>query len=422
MLSYSVMTLADTLFVGQLGSAALAGVGLAGTAAFALICFPVGLLRGVKVLVSQAHGAGNHGVERSFLGAGLSVGVLLSIGVIGAGLVVAGILPSLTDSAEAGQIAGSYLGVRLVSTPAVMVYVALRELRYGVGDARSPMVATVIGNSLNVGLDYLFIFVLDFGAPGAAWATVIAQAVECAVLLVAQSGQGFGLRRFTARHVRELVSTGFPMGGQFLLEVAAFSVIVVMLAGRADLEMAAHQIALQMIHFSFLPCLAIGEAAGVMSGQAVGAGRFHWVRGVSFRGLTITLAYGVTSALVFLVFRHELAGLFTEEAALLSRAAQLLLIASVFQIFDASLIVAYGALRGAGDVKVPAAMAIVCSWLFTPFLTWWLGLELGWGAVGAWIGLCLEIMTLATLLWWRLLSGRWRAAAERQRAIAAEAS
>src|SRR5687768_17914682 len=78
-ISYSVMTLVDTLFVGWLGSAALAGVGLGGTAAFVLLCFQFGLLRGTKTLVSQAVGAGRAGDVRPLIGASLALAVGLGV-------------------------------------------------------------------------------------------------------------------------------------------------------------------------------------------------------------------------------------------------------------------------------------------------------------------------------------------------------
>ena len=425
MLSYSVMTLADTLFVGRLGTASLAGVGLAGTMAFTLICFPMGLLRGVKTLVSQARGANlerAERIEKSYLSATLLIGLAMSVVVIAIGYALLPLISQLSDGAEASVVAREYFAIRVLGTPMLMTYVALREVRYGRGDSRTPMIATVIGNVLNVGLDYLFIFVFDFGAPGAAWATVIAQLVEAAILVGLQIPLGFGFKTVRVRHVREVFSVGLPIGLQFLLEVASFALVVALLAGYSDLETAAHQIALQLIHFSFLPCLAVSEAAGVMSGQLVGAGRIRAVRAVAFRGVVLTIAYALLGVIAFTFFRGQLVSLFTSEAELMHRAGQLLVVAAIFQIFDASLIVAYGTLRGTGDVKVPAMIGIACAWVFTPTLTWFLGLHLEMGALGAWIGLCGEIVFIAIFLWWRLLSFSWRDVARRQRRVAANAS
>ena len=154
MVSYAAMTLVDTLFVGRLGADALAGVGLGGMAAFTLVGFMFGLLRGVKVLTAQGVGAGRRAETKAHLTAGLALAVGIGVVMAGLGQVVAELMPLLTATPESGAHARVYLGIRIVGSPVVLVYVALREYRYGLGDSRSPMVAAVAGNLLNIGLDY----------------------------------------------------------------------------------------------------------------------------------------------------------------------------------------------------------------------------------------------------------------------------
>src|SRR5579872_2798996 len=145
-LSYSVMTLVDTLLVSRLGKSELAGVGLGGTAAFVLMCFSFGLLRGVKTLVSQAVGARRHRDIGAYLGAALCVAAALGGLTILLGPPVAEVLRRISATAAAGGHAATYLQIRVLGTPLAMLYCALREVRYGQGDARSPMIATVAAN------------------------------------------------------------------------------------------------------------------------------------------------------------------------------------------------------------------------------------------------------------------------------------
>jgi MATE family multidrug resistance protein len=92
-------------------------------------------------------------------------------------------------------------------------------------------------------------------------------------------------------------------------------------------------------------------------------------------------------------------------------AVTLLRVATIFQIFDAANVVGRAALRGAGDVRFSAVVGVTTSWLCTPPLAWLLGFRLRLGAVGGWLGLCLEIVVGAGLLWWRIARGTWRQAA-----------
>jgi MATE family multidrug resistance protein len=208
---------------------------------------------------------------------------------------------------------------------------------------------------------------------------------------------------------------GTPLGLQFLLEVGSFAVLASMIAAMSDVQMAAHQIAIQVIHFSFLPAYAVGEAASVLVGQAVGARRDELVKPLARRALWMGGTYMGACAVVFVLAGGVIVAGFTPDARVREVALHLLWIAAVFQVFDGVNIVARCALRGTGDVKWPAWIGIVTAWGLTPPLTWLLGWRLGLGAAGGWLGLCAEVVLGAVLLWWRLERGAWGASAERSR-------
>jgi len=416
-LSYSVMTLVDTLFVGRLGASALAGVGLGGVAAFTVLCFGFGLLRAVKVLVSQAVGAGRRERAGTWLSAGLIFAAVISLVMIATGELFAGVLRSLAETAAAGDAAETYLTIRLLGTPVVMGYVVLREHSYGLGDSRSPMVATVVANLVNIGLDVLFILVLGWGVAGAAWSTVVGQTLE--VALLAWLGRGsLRLRRVSLKELKELWAVGLPTGLQFWLEVGSFALLTVIISSIGEVELAAHQVALQIIHFSFLPTVALAEAASIMAGQAVGAGRMRLVRRVARIALVGAAAYTGLCTLALVFGAEWIASAFTDDLALITTIVSLLHVAAFFQIADGAAIVARGVLRGTGDVRYPAVVGIATAWVCTPPLTWWLGVEMGMGALGGWVGLCAEIVIAAALFWWRLERAGWLGSAKAMRAQA----
>ena len=157
-LSFTVMTVVDTAFVGRLGPAALAGVGLGGIALWTVICFGFGLMRAVKVLVSQGVGAGEGDGVLPFLGAGLCAALALSLLSIAVGLPLAHYLPHFSASPEAGRVTATYMSIRLYGAPIVMLSCALREARYGFGDSRSPMYVALVTNFLHIPLNYALIF------------------------------------------------------------------------------------------------------------------------------------------------------------------------------------------------------------------------------------------------------------------------
>jgi len=415
MLSYSVMTLADTLFVGRLGASSLAGVSLGGVFAFTLLCFGFGLLRSVKVLVSQAVGAGQEGRIAGLVGAGLTIAVVLGMANVVLGWLGAGLLAHISSSAAAAAQAEAYVQVRVVGAPMALAAVALREARYGTGDAKTPMRAAVVANLANIALDYVLIDVLELGVAGAAWASVAAHVIDCGWLARAQGWAAMGLGRGAWRSVGAVWRLGVPIGLQMLLEVSAFTVLTAIFSAMSEVDVASHQIALVAVHFSFLPALALGEAASVLAGQAIGARQSALVAVVARRALWAALAYTGFCGVVFALAARPIAMAFSDDPAIIATTTHLLYVAAAFQLFDGASIVARCVLRGTGDVRYAAAVSVLLAWVTTPPLAVALGFGLGMGAVGGWVGLCVEIMLSAGVLWWRLERGGWHAAARRAR-------
>jgi MATE family, multidrug efflux pump len=414
-LSYSVMTLTDTWFVGKIGAGALAGVGLGGTMIFACACFSIGLLSGVKIMVSQAAGAKkSESNRRAYLGAGLVLASVLGAITLGIGELIADWIAGLAAGATGG-FALDYLRIRLLVVPVLLVQIALREYRYGEGDSQSPMRAALLANAINIALDWLMIDLAGYGVTGAAWASVAACSVEMLFLLGIQLPHGLGLRSWNTSHVRNVLRVGLPNGIQFSLEIGSFAVLALLIAAMSEVEMAAHQIALQVIHFSFLPAYAVSEAVSVMTGQAVGADQDQLVVPVTRLGLKVTGLYTGAFTLIFALAGHWIARQFNSDSGVHLVATHLLWVAALFQVADGANMVLRGALKGTGDVRVPAMIGIVCAWALTPPTTWLLGSLAGLGALGGWLGLCLEIFLCAGLLWRRLVGTAWMSAAHESR-------
>ncbi|HEY4239373.1 MAG TPA: MATE family efflux transporter [Kofleriaceae bacterium] len=411
MVSFSAMTLASTAFVARVGAAELAGVGLAGVVGFALVCFGIGLLRGAKTLVSQAIGAGRRDRLPELLGAGFGLAIVLGLGALVVGQLVAPLLTHLSASPDAGHYAAQYLAIRSLGAPLVLIYCALRESSYGRGDSRAPMRASLAGNAVNIALDATLILGLHWGVKGAAIATIFGNLTETSMLAWPMRAQ---LREMILRRaaVRDVWREGVPNGLQFIMEVGSFLILTVLVARMSAVDGAAHQMVLHLINVSFLPAHALAEAAAVLVGQAVGANRDALVPRVARRALALGAGYSSTCLVGFAILggtiTHAMAA---GDTALGDRATMLLHVAFAFLVADAASVIARGVLRGASDVRYAATVGIITSWLTTPPLAWLLGVTAGLGAVGGWIGLAAEIVVGAGLFWLRVARGGWRPAA-----------
>ena len=421
MLSYVVMTLVDTLFVGRLGPAALAGVGLSGALLWTLICFPFGMLQGAKLLVSQAVGAGEERDVGGYWQAALAWSLVLAVFTVAGGLALGLTFDALSATAAASLAAGEYFHIRLVGLPVVLVFCAAREVRQGLGDSRSPMVASVVANALNIGLDYLLVIHLGWGVAGAALATVVANVLEVCVILVVMIRDPRGVGILAPSRLLAVWRLGWPTGLQMMVEMSCFTVMTIMISRYSAVHMAAQQITIQVIHFSFLPALALGEACSVLVGQAVGAGRRDLVRPLARLAMVVAGVYSGVCGVAFVLGGGLIASGFTGDAALRGLVVSLLIIAALFQVFDAANIIARGALRGTGDVRWPALVGILLAWTTAPPAMWLLGYGMNLGVLGGWIGLCLELFVSSALLWWRLEREGWYGASIRATEIRASA-
>ena len=411
MVSFSAMTLTSTAFVAHIGADELAGVGLGGVVWFAFVCFGIGLLRGAKTLVSQAVGADRRDRIPELLGAAVALAIALGAMATLAGQLVAPLLAALSASPRAGHFAAQYLAIRSLGAILVLLYAALREARYGQGDTRAPMRASLAGNAVNISLDALLILGLHWGVKGAALATICGNATELSVLAWPMRGalRGLVLRRGA---MRDVWAQGVPNGLQFVMEVGSFLILTVMVARMSAIDGAAHQMVLHLVNVSFLPAHALAEAAAVLVGQAVGANKDALVSRVARR----TFAIGASYAALCVVVYATLGAMITDamaagDAALAARATMLVHVSLGFLVADAANVIARGVLRGASDVRYAAIVGIATSWLTTPPLAWALGIGCGLGAVGGWIGLAVEIVVGASLFWLRVIRGGWKPAA-----------
>jgi MATE family multidrug resistance protein len=419
MVSFSTMTLASTAFVAQVGSDELAGVGLAGVIGFALVCFGIGLLRGGKTLVSQAVGAGRRDRLPELVGVALALAVALGIVALVAGQLVAPLLVPLSASHRAGTFAAQYLAIRALGAPLVLVFAALREASYGVGNSTAPMRASLAGNAVNITLDATLILGLHWGVKGAALSTICGNLTELSLLAYAMRGELKKLA-LSRRALRDLWAQGVPNGVQFIMEVGSFLILTVLVARMSAVDGAAHQMVLHLINVSFLPAHALAESAAVLVGQAVGAGKDHLVPRVAKRALALGAGYSATCLVGYAVLGATIArAMSAGDAALAARATMLLHVSLAFLVADAANVIARGVLRGTGDVRYAAVVGIATSWLTTPPLTILLGMHWGLGAVGGWIGLAVEILVGASLFWLRVGRGGWQPAAAAARRVMA---
>ena len=398
LLSFSTMTAVDTAFVGRLGASALAAVGVGGSAILCVTSFGVAVFAAAKVQVGRRFGAGEPERAREMLGTFLRLALLL--GVI-SGLVsflVSRGLPQVHADPVAGRLCALYTAIRSVEVPLALASSSLGQWRQGAGDSRTAMRAALLANVVNVPLNAVFIFVCGWGVVGAALATVFARAAEAAWLLAGQRREGLFWRRSSFRRALGVLRLGSTTGVERVLDMAVFLVLAALLARVGSVELAAHQIALQVALFCFLPLIAFGEATSVLTSQARGAGAPAVQRRLVRAGFVTSLCFSSVAGLLLVVLSEAALRLFTTDAAVLASGGRVVVWAALLQWLCAPFNVLKGLLRGVEDFHVVAWVAVGCAWIVSPPLTWLLAHRHGWGAAGAWMAMCVEVACGVTLL------------------------
>ena len=314
-----VVDLVDMIFISMLGIAELAAaVGFAGTILFITTSVGIGMGIAGGALVAKALGENRGDRARELLTHTLMVGIVLGAGV--AGLIYQN-LTFLTGligaTGETQALAVSYLKILVPSMPVLMIGIIVSAALRSHGAARLSMVVTLTGGVVNAVLDPIFIFVLDMGLDGAAWASVISR------FAIALSGMWYLLRQFggmaglsvkaLALDLRPIAAIAFPailanvaapIGGAYVTRAAAeFGEAAV--AGMAIIG--------RVTPIAFAMIFAMSGAIGPIIGQNFGAGNHARVRQAYKGSMVLIVAYVVPVVLVLFLLRGTIADLFNAQ-------------------------------------------------------------------------------------------------------------
>jgi len=398
----------DTMVVGRLSSEALAAVALGHVAVVAVSSFGVGLLLALDPLVAQAVGANNKAAVRRAVQRGL----LLAIGLMAPTTLL--LLPgesALTlfrQPSEIVPIAAAYARICIPGLLPFYGFVVLRQSLQAMGRMRSIVATIIVVNLFNLVADWVLVYgagpIPRLGPLGSAWATTVARTLLFVILLVfARKELAPVLGRldravFRFRPLWRMMRLGIPIGFQLQLEMVAFAAIALLMGGLGTVQMAAHQVAINLASLTFMVPLGISSAAAVRVGRAIGAGDAGRARRAAAAGLLIGAGFMSLMAVLFVGAPRLLAAAYTSVGEVVTLAALLIPIAGCFQIFDGLQVVSSGVLRGAGDTRAPLVVNIVGFWFIGLPTSLILAFRLGYGPQGLWWGVAAGLGAVAVFL------------------------
>jgi len=407
-----LMGVVDTMVVGRVSAEALAAVALGNLALMAVTAFGRGMLMAIDPMVAQARGAGDTLAVRRAVQRGLLLAAILTVPTVLLLATTGPVLSVLHQPPEAVPIAAGYVFRCLPGLLPFFLFVVLRQTLQAMERMRPIVITIVAANVLNVVLDVGMVHgrmgFPAMGAFGSAWATTISRTALFVLIMAAARRDLFPLLSRTDREtflmapMRRIAAIGSPIGVQLQLELTAFAVIALLMGGFGTVQMAAHQIAINLASLTFMVPLGVSAAAAVRVGHAVGRADTSGVRRAASSALICGGGFMVLTALLFLTLPRALALAYTSNSGVVALAATLIPIAGVFQVFDGLQIVSSGALRGLGDTRVPMLINLLGFWLVGIPVSLGLGFGLGFGPRGLWWGVVVGLAVVAALLMARI--------------------
>ena len=398
--------LVDTAIVGHLGRAQLAALGAAATALSVLATFNF-LQYATTAQVARASGAGRDEAARR-LGAqalwlSLAIGVLLAAGLA---VFARPIVELVGVEGRTATYAATYLRIVSLGVPSFFLALGGQGYLRGRSDLTPPLVVIVAGNVLNVVLEVLFVYGLDWGIEGSAWGTAIAQTCMGAgfVWLIVRSVGRESLAPVPAA-ARRLLSVGKFVFARTAALISSFLLAGAVVARFGDAELGAYQISFQLWIFLALVLDAVAIAGQIIVGRELGAGRSQRAYEASVRMIGLSVVAGAVFTIGLLALSEPLPRVFSGDESVLAQCALLWPIFALMQPLNGAVFALDGILIGASDGPyIAASMALAFAACATVLA---IAYAAEWGVRGVWAAILVLVGVRLATMGSRFLRRRW---------------
>jgi multidrug resistance protein, MATE family len=422
--SWTVMNFIDRMFLLWHSTDEMAAAMPAGMVHFALVCFPLGVACYVNTFVAQYHGAGHPARIGPVVWQGARVGLYC----VPLFMLIIPFAPWIFRIAgHEARLAGFetvFFQTAAFGAGAEVIAAALSAFFTGLGRNRVVMIVDSAAALMNAVLDYAWIFG-HFGLPalgieGAAWATVVSLwfrvGAYAAIMMLPRYRHPYHLwsgRRYNAAVFRRLLRFGGPNGLQMVVEIAGFTVFILLVGTLGPKAMAATTLAFNVNLLAFVPMLGLGIALSSIVGRQLGQNNPDLAARATWTSLWMAEFYMGAMAAVYILFPDVLlmghaAGTSPEQFHQLHDTTVILLrFVAAYCLFDAMNVVFISALKGAGDTRfIMLAMLVIAP---QSLVLVWAGIYYAdWGIYPCWVVVTLWVCVLGLVYCGRFLQGRWR--------------
>ncbi|WP_316760277.1 MATE family efflux transporter [Pedobacter aquatilis] len=414
-LGHTLVHMADSIIVGHFtDTVQLAAVSLVNSIFMLILVIGLGISYGITPLIAQENGRNNYNECGKLLSTSLIINIC--VGIILYILVHFGVLLIIDHLDQTPAVVGyakPYLNLLSISIIPLLIFQTFKQFAEGLGFTKQAMFVSIWGNLLNVILGIIFVKgmfgIKPMGVSGVGLSTLIDRIlmaiVMCIYVLRSQNFKKY-LINFKATFIDQvraikIIKIGAPVAMQYSFEISAFSGAAVLIGTIGAVEQAAHQIAISLAAMTYMIASGVASAATIKTGNNFGKNNFDDLRKSAIASYHVILGFMAITAIIFIAANNLLPFIITDDLAVIKIAAQLLIIAGFFQLFDGTQVVGLGVLRGIGDVNIPTFITFLAYWVIGIPVGYLLGFKLGLGVDGIWYGLTLGLLSASILLFLR---------------------
>ena len=424
MLGHTFVGLVDNIMVGQLGSAELAAVSLGNSFFFVAMSLGIGFSTAITPLVAEADSENNFKKGKSAFKHGLFLCIVLSLLLFGMILLAKPLMYLMEQPEEVVLLTMPYLDIIAISLIPLIIFQGFKQFSDGLSLTKHAMYATIVGNLINIGLNYILIFgKLGFpkmGIVGAGVGTLVSRLAMIAIIWTLlkndKKASAFvtHIRLFIldSTMLKKIINLGLPSAMQMFFEVAIFTSAIWLSGLLGKNAQAANQIALNLSSMTFMIAMGLSVTAMIRVGNQKGLRNYEELQRIAKSIFLMGIMFASVFALLFLIFHDIFPALYLDlddvnnyldNQEVVSIASKLLLVAALFQISDSAQVIFLGALRGLQDVKIPTVLTFIAYWMIGFPTSYFLGKETAYGSTGIWIGLLVGLASASIFLYLRFI-------------------
>ncbi|MDQ0230766.1 MATE family efflux transporter [Metabacillus malikii] len=401
----------DSLWVGNiLGANALGAIAVSSTVIFTILSFIIGINNATLTILSQQKGQGNDNGLKSYVNAFVVVLTILAVilGIIGF-FMSEWIVTILGTPDVMSADAILYLQINFIGILFLFGYNFIGTVMRALGDSKTPIRYVLLAVILNAILDPIFLYGLELGIEGAAYATILAQGIAFVYGFVDALRRNlvpFSKPTLPKREeVYTILKLGIPSGLQMTVISAGVMAIMGVVNTFGEDVVAGFGAAQRLDSIIMLPAMALGTAVNSMAGQNIGAEKWERVHQIAKYGVIINLFIMMLISIVVVLFAKFATGLFIKEEAAVQFGATYLTIIAFFYPFLGINFILNGIVRAAGAMVQVLVLNIISFWLLRVPLTYLCSIVLGENGIAVGMGISFIISSVIAFLYYKY--GKW---------------